>query len=179
MIRKFTIYFFIAFTIIIFSSSQVNAQDIGSPSSSIVTTVIDVRYELVNPTGGISYLFKRIGEKISLFIAFSNNSKVNNYRKLVDVRLSELKYIIEKKEMAFFEKSTQRYFTTAGQYTSFLISKNIKSEFVPAKEVLLSHIPVLIKLRDTYDPSTAEWRFVEDDVNYIKGYIDDLSTRQP
>ena len=63
-----------------------------------------------------------------------------------------------------------------GQLKNLLVSSNIKSEFMPIKEELSSHISVLIKLRDSYDPSTAEWRFVEDDINYVKGYLDELST---
>ena len=178
MTWKLTTGFLFTLAIFAFSFYGVSAERAASPSpSSTPVLTIDVPYESVNQTGGIAYLLKRIGEKISMLFAFSDERKIQNYKKLVNVRLSELKFVIENKEMAYFEKSTQRYFTTAGQYTSFLISKNIKSEFVPAKEKLLSHIPVLAKLRDTYDPGTAEWRFVEDDINYIKVYIDNLSTK--
>lgn len=180
MTRKLTIGFLFALAIFTYSFNGVSAERIASssPSSTQVLT-IDVPYESVNQTGGISYLLKRIGEKISMFFAFSNERKIQNYKKLVNVRLSELKFVIENKEMAYFEKSTQRYFTTAGQLTELLISASIGSEFTPVKEELLSHIPVLTKLRDTYDPGTAEWRFVEDDINYIKGYINNLSLQQP
>ncbi len=177
MIRKITTGFFLALILLTFSSG-VSAQPAASPSPSLTPlSTIDVPLESVNPTDGISYLLKRMNEKVNLFFAFSNESKVIYYRKLVNVRLSELKFIIEKKNMGYFEKSTQRYFTTAGQLTSLLTSTNIKSEFASVREELSSHIPVLEKLRDNFDSSTAEWRFVEDDINYIKGYTSNLSAQ--
>lgn len=148
---------------IISSFSSVNAQQ-------------DFPYEAVNPPDGISYLFKRIREKITIFFSFSNERKINNYKKLVQVRLAELKFIIENKEIGYFEKSTQRYFTTAGQLTELLTNKNTKTRYDEVREMLSSHIPILSRLRDTYNPTTAEWRFVEDDINYIKGYINSLSS---
>ena len=181
MIKKLTNWFLfaIAIVIFIFSFHSVSAQyttDSGVTSSPSPTPIptIDVAYESVNPTDGIAYPLKRIGEKISMFFAFSNESKVKNYKSLVNIRLAELKFIIENKKAGYFEKSTQRYFTAAGQLTLFITSKNIKSQYMSVKEQLLSQIPVLVKLRDTYDPSTAEWRFVEDDINYASGYADTL-----
>ena len=177
MTRKLTTGFLFVLAIFAFSFNNASAERaVSSSPSSTLVQIIDVPYESVNQTGGISYLLKRIGEKISMFFAFSDERKIHNYKKLVNVRLSELKYVIENKEMGYFEKSTQRYFTTVGELTNLLIASNMKSEFISVKDELSSHIPVLIKLRDSYDPGTAEWRFVEDDINYVKGYINNLSS---
>lgn len=178
MIRKLTTGFLLSIAIFTTSLISINAQGVVSQSlSPTPVPTVDVYYESVNPPDGMSYLLKRISEKINLFFSFSNENKIKNYRKLVNVRLSELKFIIEKRQMGYFEKSTQRYFTATGQLVEFLVSSNIKGEFMPVKEELITHIPVLIKLRDSFDFGTAEWRFVEDDINYVKGYIDDLSTK--
>ena len=146
-------------------------------SNGSVIAQSDIKYESVNPPDGLSYLFKRINERIIMFLSFSDESKIQNYQKLVEVRLAELKFIIEKKDAAYFEQSTQRYFTTAGQLTDFLTSKNKKNKFEQVKNEFSSQIPVLEKLRDNFDSSTAEWRFVEDDINYIKGYTSNLSAQ--
>ncbi|OGE16952.1 hypothetical protein A3F00_02930 [Candidatus Daviesbacteria bacterium RIFCSPHIGHO2_12_FULL_37_11] len=169
---------FLLFTLIFtsFFGNVKAVQEASSGTNLVVISVRDVTYEQVNPSDGSKYLIKRIGEKINMFFSFSSKSKVKVYKKLVNVRLAELKFIIEKKEMGYFEAATKRYFTTVGQLKNLLVSSNIKSEFMPIKEELSSHISVLIKLRDSYDPSTAEWRFVEDDINYVKGYLDELST---
>lgn len=177
MFRKFTTSVFLTLVILAFPFEIVSAQLAASPSPSLKPLPSsDVPYESVNPPDGISYLLKRVREKISMVFAFSNERKINNYKKLVQVRLAELKFVIENKEMGYFEKSTQRYFTTVGQLTEFLTNKNIMTTNQEVREMLSSHIPILSRLRDTYNPTTAEWRFVEDDINYIKGYINSLSS---
>src|SRR3989344_247025 len=173
MIRKLTTSFIFIFLICVFLYNNVSAQETVDISPSPVPT-INIPYESVNPPDGMPYLLKRIKEKIGLFFSFSNESKVNNYKKLTGIRLAELKFVIEKNHMGYFEQSTQRYFTTVGQLTTLVISKNVGSQYNPVKGELLLHIPVLTKLRDSYDFDTAEWRFVEDDINYIKGYIDKI-----
>ena len=177
MIRKLTTSFIFFFLICAFLFGKVSAQQTidtsPSPSPNLIPA-IEVTYESVNPPDGMPFLLKRVKEKIGLFFSFSNESKINNYKKLTEVRLAELKFIIEKNHMGYFEKSTQRYFTTVGQLTTLVTSKNVKNQYNPIREELLSHIPVLTKLRDNYDFDTAEWRFVEDDINYVKGYIDNL-----
>ena len=146
-----------------------------SPSPTPEVKTIDVPYEKVNPSGGGDYIIKRLKEKLGLFFSFSTDSKVNFLRKQLATRLAELKYTIDKKEMSFFEKATQRYFTTAGDTTNLLKGKNKNEEFKPFSELLESHVPVLTKLRDMFQPTTAEWRFVEDDINYIRGYAKELT----
>lgn len=154
----------------------VNALGTASPSADSTSTIsLDVPDESVNPTDGISYVFKRALERVVTFFAFSDNSKTDDYKKLLNTRLSELKYIIENKKMAYFEKATQRYFTIAGQLTEYLISKNLSNDYESTRELLMSHVPILTQLRDRFEFGTAEWRFVEDDINYIKEYANNLS----
>lgn len=136
---------------------------------------LDVSYEDVNPNNNFSYGVKRIKEKILLNIfSFSKNKQSDYMRKLVNIRLVELKYVVDHNEMGTFENATKRYFTSAGQYTAFLSKYDLtdkKNDF--AKE-LEKHIPVLEKLRDKYNPAIAEWRFLHDDINYAKIYLSKL-----
>ena len=173
MIRKLTTSFIFITLIYALLFHNVSAQEIVDVSPSPMP-LINISYDSVNPPDGMPYLLKRVKEKIGLFFSFSNESKIDSYKKLTKIRLAELKYIIEKNQMGYFEQSTQRYFTTVGQLTALVTSKNLTGQYIPVKDELLSHIPVLTKLRDSYDYDTAEWRFVEDDINYVKGYIDSL-----
>lgn len=150
------------------------AQNI-EPSITPEIKAVDVKLESVNPPDGMPYFFKRVREKVSLFLAFSDESKVKIYQGMVRVRLAELKYVVEKKEMGYFEQTTLRYFSTAGQLTSVLMKSNKKDQSTLVKNEFSSQIPVLEKLRDNYDATTAEWRFIQDDINYLKGYMNDLS----
>lgn len=136
---------------------------------------IEVTYEKVNPQDGGSYALKRLKEKAMLaLLSLSKKKKAGYYNKLVGNRLAELKFIVDKKDMANFESATTRYFATAGQFVNFLVRKNLTEEKSKAHELLASHIPLLESLRDTYNPTTAEWRFMQDDVNYVKMYINQL-----
>lgn len=178
MMRKFAIVLISFLFTVLFLPQIIFARKISplsSPSPTPVVEVREVKYESINPQDGFSYIFKRFNEKIGIFFTFSNGSKVDNYKKLVDIRLSELKFVVDNKQMAFFEKSTQRYFTTAGQLTDFVVLKKMTSEYSAVREMLASHIPVLTQLRDTFNYTTAEWRFVEDDINYAKTYMNKLS----
>lgn len=139
------------------------------------TPAIEIAYEKVNPKDGGSYAVKRLKEKAMLaLLSFSKQRKTDYYNKLVGSRLAELKYVVDKKDMASFENATTRYFATVGQFVNFLVSKNLTEEKIKARQVLTSHVPLLESLRDTYDPTTAEWRFMQDDVNYVQTYINQL-----
>lgn len=181
MLKNLTIASFLVCALFAFSSITTSAKTVTrtnssySPAPTPEIQVIQVQYEEVNPDDGSNYIMKRLKEKIALFFAFSDKAKADLQKKLVQARFAELKYTINNKQMAYFEKSTQRYFTAAGQLTEFLVSKNMIQEYGPIREMFLSYIPLLTQLRDTYNPTTAEWRFVEDDINYTKTYIQKLS----
>lgn len=156
---------------IVLLPGAVLAQSESSSADSIRLT--NIVYEKVNPDKIFNYSLKRLGEKLSLLFS-TNEQKANQYKKIMDARLAELKYIIDNKQMAYFEIATQRYFTTVGQYTNFLIQTNLNDQKATVKEELSLNIPILESLRDSFDSKTAEWRFVQDDINYTKSYIDQL-----
>lgn len=137
---------------------------------------IEVEYEKVNPSNGFDYGLKRFKEKLYLAILFySKDRKIDYYNELVTKRLAELKYVVETKDMANFENATTRYFTTVGQFTDFLTNNGTTDQKSQSVKNLSSHIPVLDNLRDMFDgQEEAEWRFIQDDVNYVKTYIDQL-----
>lgn len=170
MVRK--VLAFVLLLTFFLPSVSILAQGMGQGD---VTQGIEIAYEKVNPRDGHGYAVKRLKEKAMLvLLSFSKQKKADYYNKLAGSRLAELKYVVEKKDMANFENTTTRYFATVGQFVNFLVSKNLTEEKIKARQVLTSHIPLLESLRGTYDPTTAEWRFMQDDVNYVKTYINQL-----
>lgn len=134
-----------------------------------------VEYEKVNPVDGFNYGLKRFREKAALIFSLSKEKKANLYFSLTDKRLAELKYTVEKADMANFESATTRYFTTVGQYVEFLKSKNVSYNKEDVVKKLNEHIPLLEQLRDKFgDQVKAEWRFLQDDINYLNTYIQAL-----
>lgn len=135
-----------------------------------------IKYEKVNPKDGFSYAVKRLQEKffLQLYFLFPER-KLDYYFELTERRLAELKFTIENKDMANFENTTTRYSSGIGEYVGFILNTGKTDENKKKVEkLLLLHIPVLEKLRDVYDSTTAEWRFVEDDINFVKIHINSL-----
>lgn len=151
------------------------AQETSNLASTTMVSATEVLYEEVNPDGGFSFLQKRLGEKIKLFfLSFSANGKAEFYKELVNRRLAELKYVIEKEDKNNFEIATIRYSTTVGEWTEHILAKNLIDKKRGAVEVMTSHLPVVEKLMTTYDGTTAEWRFVKQDFDYLNIYISKL-----
>lgn len=144
---------------------------VASTQSGIPTTPV-INYEKVNTKDGFSYLVKRLNEKTKLFVySYNPQKKLNYYEKLLDIRLAELKYIVDNKDIANIEVGSQRYFSTAGQLTSYLMSKpNLSPNKEVAINLFINHSTVLEKLKTSYENTTAEWRFLRDDVNYLNDY---------
>ena len=136
----------------------------------------DVQKENTNPGDGFGFIGKRIGEKFKLFLYSPlPKRKKDALEKLATTRLTELKYVIEQKDMANFENTTTRYSTTIGEWVEYINKKKLTDQKQHAKEVLNSHVPVIEMLMTKYDPTTAEWRFVKHDLDYLSIYISQLN----
>ena len=126
----------------------------------------EITYEKVNP-GSISYTFKRLKEK-TLLLIFSPvpSRKTKIYESLLGARLGELKKVVDEKNKGLIEKAAQRYWSTAGEYTDHILSNdtNRKEE---AKNLLEYHRLLVESFLPNFDGTTAEWRFVKHDLDYL------------
>ena len=166
----------IVFSLIIFSflfsPLSVQAQDNASKSAQIT-----INYEKVNPEHTFSYGVKRLKEKIHMsLLFFSKKEQADYHNELVKTRLSELKYSVDKNEMGSFELANNRYFTTVGNYTNFLLANNLPDQKKQFIKDLSNYILVLEKMQQNYDYETAQWRFIKHDIDYTQIYIDQLRT---
>ncbi len=132
--------------------------------------------ENVNPDNSSSYKVKRLKEKVTLIFKFSAKAKSAHLSKLLAKRMDELTYIVENKKMFYFEKATLRYSATAGQLSEVIVAKSLKSEAGSAKEQMEAYIPQIEKLQENFSSDSAEWRFLQDDINSLKIYIDKLTS---
>lgn len=134
------------------------------------------QFEAVNPGDNYTkYFQKRLTEKFNYFISFSKNNKADLLKVYADRRFKELVYTIENDDRAHLETVTQRYFTSVGKYAEYLNKHNVSDRKSEAKEMILSHVPIIEKIRDYYEHGTAEWRFLEDDKNYANTYATSLN----
>jgi len=147
--------------------------------SSINGDELKIEAQSVNPGDDYKYVLKRLKEKITLMIlSLSSQKKADFYVKLVGVRMSELKYVVDKKDIANIQTASQRYAAASGELTDFILRKNMVDYNEKVKNLFDSHILFLEKLRDTYPYVSSEWRFVQDDANSLKSHISKLSEKR-
>ncbi len=173
--HKKIILIFLAFIIIqsLFNlnGSTVYAEENSSPSAQL----LQITYESINPSDDYQYIFKRLKEKLLLIILSYSPSEKSKYQlNLLNTRLAELKYVIDKQDISNIETTSQRYSGGAGQLTQFLVDKKLEKEKQETKKQFETHIPILENLRDVYPANSAGWLFIQHDINYLKIYESQL-----
>ncbi|MEK7526497.1 MAG: DUF5667 domain-containing protein [Patescibacteria group bacterium] len=149
-------------------------------SSFSLISAYEVGKEAVNPDKKFDYNVKRLKEKIGLAFKFSSDKKIDYYQTLLNRRLNELSYITSNKLAANIENASTRYETTAGQLTEYMLAKGASQE--QKKEVVSQieeHQKIVAGLKDGYDATTAEWRFVMNDYNSLEIYKGKLLNSTP
>jgi len=124
------------------------------------------------------FSLKRIQEKA--FLTFKSNpvEKVDYMSNLLDHRLQELQNVFNHKNYEYILPSANRYFTLAGEITDLIIANHLTDKIEPIKKQFLSHQKVLNDLYILYPKNTdnTEYKYIEDDINYLKLYLDKLQT---
>ena len=164
-VNKFLLAIIIVFTLLLLPA--IVTQTVNAQQS-------DIKYEDVNPQSGFKYSFKRLQEKIMLLFAFSETSKLDVYQNLLNRRLSELKFVVDKKDISNIQTVSQRYAQTAGEVTEF-IQNTSSSNKQSTKKLLESHLLIIKQFQNNFDNTTAEWRFLKHDEDYLRIYISNLS----
>jgi len=134
----------------------------------------NVVYENVNPADRGEYFIKRAKEKFKLFyLSLTPQRKANFYTELVDRRFSELLFIFESKDDYNMEKASNRYFTSIGQAVEFMESRDwsIKSDL---KNRLSKQEPILENMISQTEYNSANWLFLSQDLDYLRGFRDRL-----
>lgn len=143
------------------------------------TPSAEITYQDINPTDGYQYLLKRLKENIWLaMLAVNNGAKADFYLKLVEIRLAELKYTVDKGDISNVETVSRRYAATAGQATELISSVNPSIQRQILVDKLEQHILILKSLQSAFgnDELKAGWRFLEDDINSLKSYLSELKS---
>ncbi len=156
---------FLAFSLSINFSIKTYAQDSAAEN---------IQYEEVNPDREVFYKVKRLKEKLSLLTKITPRAKAKYYEELSKRRLAELTYVVKGKNLAYIETSSQRYETTVGRLTELVVTKRVTKENESVQKLLSDQLAVVDELKDYFPYDTAEWRFVMNDYNSIKIYMEKL-----
>ena len=121
------------------------------------------------PDVSLLYNIKRVEEKIIVTFIFSPRQKLEYNIELLKDRFDELKYVINNKDYSLFLSSSLRYSSSVGDITNLVTAKNL----VQNKQTILQVLTQQKKEIDTLlknDDGTNDWKFIQDDSNYITIY---------
>lgn len=122
------------------------------------------------------YGLKRFQEKLFMTVKSKPEDRVNFYLILLDERLSELKFLVENRYFDYILTSSLRYSTTAGLLTRVIIDHQL-SDLAPVIQQKFEEHQRIIKILDDSYPKdeNEEWKFVQDDFNYLAIYSRQLT----
>lgn len=130
-----------------------------------------------SPDSSALFAIKRIQEKVFLNLKSDPKDKLGYMRAILDTRLEELSSQVNRKKYSHILPSAQRYYTLAGEITQLVIENNMLTQVSSIKEQFLAHQEILLNLYEIYPKNTDnwEWKYIQDDYNYLKIYLDQLS----
>lgn len=132
-----------------------------------------------NPDFPPLFSLKRIQEKAYLSLKNKPEDRVDYLSSLLNKRLAELDSQIRRQSYDYILPSSLRYSALAGQITDLVIANNLTDKVDSIKKMFLDHQKVLHNLDIIYPKNTDnwEWKYIQDDINYLKLYLDKLSGR--
>lgn len=131
-----------------------------------------------NPDFPTLFALKRVQEKIFLKFKSNPEARVNFLSNLLNSRLGELQNVFDHKSYNYILPAASRYSTLAGQITALVVANNLTDKADALKSQFLSHQKVIDKIYVAYPKNTenVEYKYIADDYNYLKLYLDQLAS---
>ncbi|MDD5416154.1 MAG: DUF5667 domain-containing protein [Candidatus Daviesbacteria bacterium] len=123
------------------------------------------------------FALKRVQENIFLQLKSNPTEKLDYMSSLLNSRLEELQNVVKNKNYDYVLKASLRYSTLAGRITEAVTENNLTDKVEAIKNQFLEHQKILDKLYVAYPkniPDNVEWKYIQDDFNYLKLYLDKL-----
>lgn len=148
----------------------------------IILVLIAISLLLSNSTNPDAPFFgiKRLQEKVFLSFSLTPEKKADYYLSLLDKRLEEINYLIRNNKTDHLWSASLRYSATAGEISKLIVDNKLTSYASKAIEKFKSHQKAFKNLDDTF-PNRFEsenWKYLQDGVNYLDQYINQLSKAQ-
>lgn len=124
---------------------------------------------------------KRIQEKVFLKLKSNPQEKLDYMSFLLDRRLEELNNQVRRQSYSYILPSALRYSTLAGQITEMIVGNNMQDKVTSTTAQFIAHQKVLQEIYVIYPKNTdnVEYKYIEDDINYLSIYLDQLTTLVP
>ena len=150
---------------------------LGSIALLAVAAISLMLSQTANPDFPPLFVLKRAQETVFLSLKISPKDKVNYMMVLLNTRLQELSSQVKKESYSQILPSASRYSTLAGQITEIILANNMKDQAALVKSQFTNHQKTLLEIYVIYPKNTDnfEYKYIEDDINYLKIYLDKLS----
>lgn len=130
-----------------------------------------------NPDMPPFFALKRVQENFFLKFKSDPQERVDYMSSLLNSRLEELQNVVKNKNYDYVLKASLRYSTLAGRITDLVTANNLTDKVEAAKSQFLEHQKILDTLYVAYPKNISdnvEWKYIQDDFNYLKLYLDKL-----
>lgn len=133
--------------------------------------------QTANPDFPPLFALKRIQEKVFLSLKSNPQDRLDYMRILLNTRLEELNNQVKRQSYSHILPSASRYSTLAGEITDSIIANNMKDQVAPTQDQFTQHKKVLNDIYVIYPKNTDnwEWKYIQDDINYLGIYLDQLA----
>ena len=124
------------------------------------------------------FALKRIQEKVFLKLKSNPEQRLDYMTFLLNNRLDEMRNLVNSQSYNYILPTSLRYSTLAGQITDLIIGNNLKDKVSSTEQKFTDHQKVLNDLYVIYPkniPDNEEWKYIQDDYNYLKLYLDKLT----
>ncbi len=120
---------------------------------------------------------KRVQEKSFLSLQTSSEDKLDYMLGLQSNRLSELSTVVKNQNYEYVLGAASRYSSLAGEITDIVLTSH-NDKKAEVKKIFENHQKTLKELYQIYPKNTdnLEYKYIEDDINYLKIYMDKLSS---
>lgn len=133
--------------------------------------------QLASPDAVLLWGFKRAQEKVYLKLKSNPQERLDYMSFLLDRRLQELDSQVRRQSYSKILPSALRYSSLAGQITEMIVANNMTDKVEFISNQFREHLQVLQQVYIIYPKNTdnTEYKYIEDDINYLKIYLDKLS----
>jgi len=130
-----------------------------------------------SPDSSLLFGLKRVQEKVYLRLKNAPSDKLDYMSLLLDRRLTELDSQVRRQSYGYILPSALRYSTLAGQIAEMIMANNMTDKVASTTNQFKEHQKVLYDVYVIYPKNTdnVEYKYIEDDINYLKIYLDKLS----
>ncbi len=132
---------------------------------------------MADPSIAPLFALKRIQEKVFMKMKTTPTDRLEYMSLMLNSRLNELNSIVRGKNYDHVLYSSLRYSTLAGQMSEEVLTNNLNLRVDAVRKQFSDHLVILNDIYVFYPKNTSnlEYKYIEDDINYLKIYLDKLS----